>query len=409
MYRVLMLVLALTFVPALVTAQQPCTTDARHVVNELYRHMLERQADPGSAHWAQQLENGRMTVREVVRSIATSQEYTQRFVRTEAGEGTPYERSVAQLYRHILGRQPDPDGQRTFAQIAQREGPRAVVERIVNSREYNAQFGDWGVPGSGGVAFCAPAGRNQPSAQSNQTSAQTGEARRFRTMDRNNDGIVTRAEWRGSERSYNVHDWNNDGVLSGAELDPGSARTGRTVEDMEFDRDEEFDFLDANNNGRIEAREWHGSVAAFDRLDVNNDNRLSLAEFASVGGGARARVVPTTGTRIIVDARERWVDAGVTVERGDVMAFDASGQVRLSDNGNDVAAPAGAHSGRRAPQAPLPTNLAGALIGRIGNTQFAIGNQSSITAPASGRLFLGVNDDHLADNEGQFDVFVSVR
>jgi len=404
MYRVLMLVLALTFVPAVVTAQQPCTTDAQHVVNELYRHMLERQADPGSAHWVQQLDSGRMTVREVVSAIATSDEYMQRFVRTEAGEATPYERSVARLYRHILGRQPDPDGQRAFAQLAQRDGPHAVVERIVNSREYNEQFGDWGAPGSGGIVFCATAGRSQ-------RSAQTGAAapRRFRGMDRNNDGVISRSEWRGSDRSFDVHDWNNDGVLSGRELDPGSARSGRTVEDMEFDRDEEFDFLDVNNNGRIEPREWHGSVPAFDRLDVNNDNGLSRAEFTGVGGGARARVVPTTGTRVIVDARERWVDTGLSVERGDVMAFDASGQVRLSDDRNDVAGPAGALSGRRAAQAPLPSNLAGALIGRIANVEFAAGNQSSIRAPASGRLYLGVNDDHLPDNEGHFEVFVSVR
>jgi Ca2+-binding EF-hand superfamily protein len=394
-----MLVLSLTFVPAVVTAQQPCATDARHVVNELYRHMLERQADPGSAHWVQQLESGRMTVREVVRSITTSQEYTQRFVHTEAGEGTPYERSVARLYHHILGRQPDPEGQRAFAQLAQRDGLRAVIERILSSREYNGRLGDWGVPGSGGLTLCATAGRSR-------TSAQTGEARRFRSMDRNNDGIVTRAEWRGSDRSFDVHDWNNDGVLSGAELDPRSARSGRTVDDEEFDRDEQFDFLDVNNNGRIEPREWRGSVTAFDRLDVNNDNRLSHAEFSGVGG---ARIAPTSGTRIIVDPKERWVDTGLTVERGDLMAFDTSGQVQLSTDGNDVASPAGAHSGRRAAQAPLPSNLAGALIGRIGNVEFVIGTRSSMTAPASGRLFLGVNDDHLADNEGQFEVFVSVR
>jgi len=409
MYRVVIFVLALALTPALAAAQQPCTTDARHVVNELYRHMLERQADPGSAHWVQQLESGRMTVRDVVHAIATSPEYTQRFVYTEAGEGTPYERSVARLYRHILGRQPDPEGQRAFARLAQTSGARPVIERILNSREYNQQFGDWSVPGSGGVTFCAPAGAARGRVSSADTSAAIAD-RRFRGMDRNNDGIITRSEWRGSARSFEVHDWNDDGVLSGSELDPGAARTGRTIEDEDFDREEEFEFLDVNNNGRIEPREWHGSVAAFNRLDVNNDNRLSRAEFGPLGGGAAgARTVPTTGTRISVDARERWVDTGLFVERGDEMLFDASGTVRLSNNGNDVAGPAGAFSGRRAPQSPLSSQLAGALIGRIGTTEFAIGNQASITAPASGRLFLGVNDDHLADNEGHFEVFVSVR
>ena len=408
MYRAVMFVLALTFVPAVARAQQPCTTDARHVVNELYRHMLERQADSGSAHWVQQLEGGRMTVREVVHAIATSQEHMQRFIYTEGGENTPYERSVARLYRHILGRQPDAEGQRTFAQIAQRSGPRAVIERILSSREYTEQFGDWAAPGSGGVVFCAPAGAARGQTNSAVSSEPRTTARRFRGMDRNNDGVITREEWRGSDRSFEVHDWNNDGVLSRAEVDAGAARAGRSVEDENFERDEEFEFLDANNNGRIEAREWHGSVAAFDRLDANNDNRLSRAEFGGFGR-AQTQTVPTTGQRFTVDPRERWTDTGLTVERGDVIAFEMNGTVRLSNDASDVAGPAGAYSGRRAAQAPLPAQPAGALIGRIGASEFAIGNQSSITAPASGRLFLGVNDDHLADNRGQFEVFVSVR
>ena len=33
------------FTPGVAAAQQPCTTDARRVVDELYRHMLERSAD----------------------------------------------------------------------------------------------------------------------------------------------------------------------------------------------------------------------------------------------------------------------------------------------------------------------------------------------------------------------------
>jgi hypothetical protein len=85
------------FAPSVVAAQQPCTTDARHVVNELYRHLLERQADPASAGWVQELESGRMTVRDVVRGIANSPEHMQRFGQAEAGEGTTYERSVARV------------------------------------------------------------------------------------------------------------------------------------------------------------------------------------------------------------------------------------------------------------------------------------------------------------------------
>ena len=38
---------------------------------------------------------------------------------------------------------------------------------------------------------------------------------RFRGMDRNRDGVITRNEWRGNDQSFRVHDCNRDGVLSG--------------------------------------------------------------------------------------------------------------------------------------------------------------------------------------------------
>ena len=61
-----------------------------------------------------------------------------------------------------------------------------------------------------------------------------------------------------------------------------------------------------------------------------------------------------------------------------------------------------------APGAPLPRALAGALLGRIGSGQpFAIGNLTSVVMPADGELFLGVNDDGLNDNSGQFTVTVT--
>jgi hypothetical protein len=63
-----------------------------------------------------------------------------------------------------------------------------------------------------------------------------------------------------------------------------------------------------------------------------------------------------------------------------------------------------------APDAPISGVYAGALIGKIGfYSAIAIGNQSQITAPVSGVLYLGVNDDHLADNRGEFVVNVSVQ
>ena len=64
MLRVAVCLGALLVVPAVASAQQPCTTDARRTVDEIYRHMLERAPDRGSDTWVERLNNG-STVREV--------------------------------------------------------------------------------------------------------------------------------------------------------------------------------------------------------------------------------------------------------------------------------------------------------------------------------------------------------
>ena len=47
MLRVAVVISALTVVPSLAAAQQPCTTDSRQVVEQIYRQVLERSADAG--------------------------------------------------------------------------------------------------------------------------------------------------------------------------------------------------------------------------------------------------------------------------------------------------------------------------------------------------------------------------
>jgi Phycobilisome Linker polypeptide/Domain of unknown function (DUF4214)/EF hand len=406
MLRVVMLLLAVTLAPSVALAQQPCTTDARRVVNELYRHMLERGADSGSNAWVQHLERGG-TVRDLVRAIALSDEHQQRFWREEAGEDTPYLRAVGTMYRHILGRQPDAAGARSWATQASRSGVNSIVDQIVNSSEYTQQYGDWGVPGSGGLRFCAP---NNQGATNNQTAAAAANPvtqRRFRGMDRNNDGVINRTEWRGSRQSFEVHDWNNDGVLDGQEVDEAVARQGRTVDDENFDRVDRFENLDVNNNNRIDAREWHGTVAAFNRLDLNDDNVLSAAEFGATAVGDNP--VATSGNFIRVGGNQPWTDTGITVRAGDTITFDSGGTIRISNNRNDIAGAGGTLSGRREANAPLPNQVAGALIARIGNSPpLFIGNRRSVRAPFGGRLYLGINDDVLDDNAGDFQVTVNV-
>jgi hypothetical protein len=132
------------------------------------------------------------------------------------------------------------------------------------------------------------------------------------------------------------------------------------------------------------------------------------ASTGSTSSGTSSQGLASGTGRIQVPANGGWVNTGITVQQGQTLLFQTTGEVRLSTDMNDVATAAGAKSGRRAASAPLPTALAGALIGRVGNGQvFGIGNQTSVPAPNAGTLFLAVNDDQLADNAGSFGVEVT--
>lgn len=75
-----------------------------------------------------------------------------------------------------------------------------------------------------GMFLCASFAWLTPADAQSERGQQRGHAlgRRAATdvssMDRNNDGIVARDEWTGSEQEFERRDWNRDGMLSGDEL-----------------------------------------------------------------------------------------------------------------------------------------------------------------------------------------------
>ena len=154
-------------------------------------------------------------------------------------------------------------------------------------------------------------------------------------------------------------------------------------------------------------------TGAGDRQFASNEiSRIVLGRPVSAVGttGTPAPVAPpiltpATGGGIVVPAHQFWTATGVTVRRGELITFATSGEIQLSTDASDIAGSAGSRNNRTAPNAPLPSNLTGALIGRIDNgPAFAIGNQTSVRMPAAGVLYLGINDDHVADNRGEFRV-----
>lgn len=143
----------------------------------------------------------------------------------------------------------------------------------------------------------------------------------FQGMDRDGDGVITRAEWRGSDESFRRYDLNGDGVLSGDEVRaPG----------QESDIGAAFALVDLNGDGRVTREEWN---RAFDQLDQNRDGIVTQQEFwpgtAVKGGGTSARTNPT---RAFTAGRDRGLADGRQAGREDRElrnAWDLEGQREL--------------------------------------------------------------------------------
>jgi hypothetical protein len=117
--------------------------------------------------------------------------------------------------------------------------------------------------------------------------------------------------------------------------------------------------------------------------------------------GMRERTVNVT-------ARETWTDTGIDVRAGSPIYFMPSGEWRWGPNRRDGAAGESDSPFNRG--RPMPNQPAAALIGRIGEdpSAFIIGSDPRpVRARASGRLYLGINDDVLNDNTGSLRVVVA--
>ncbi len=130
--------------------------------------------------------------------------------------------------------------------------------------------------------------------------------------------------------------------------------------------------------------------------------------------------LPRGAISIRVPANVPWTDTGINLRAGDSVTVTASGSVAVETSGRiplkapggfapDCRAAASIYGGRfgifPAPQLPCWS-----LIGRIGGTGtiFEVGARSTFQARSDGRLFLGINDDTLANNSGFWAASVTV-
>jgi len=171
----------------------------------------------------------------------------------------------------------------------------------------------------------------------------------------------------------------------------GSARTIR-IDRAEVDR---IEFDSAGSGGAGSA--WGGGSNPGGGWDTGG----------RPGGGLDSGGRPS-GMRerqVSVSATTDWNDTGIEVRAGQSIAFEATGEVRWGRDRRD--GPAGEKNSPYNQARPLPNRPGAALIGRVGNDVFYIGDEGgAIRVRNSGRLQLGINDEYLADNSGSFRVTV---
>jgi hypothetical protein len=139
-----------------------------------------------------------------------------------------------------------------------------------------------------------------------------------------------------------------------------------------------------------------------------NSNEVAQVYMAAPAGNVQA--VGTAGrgssASFSVPANQQWTETAIIVREGEMLSLRVDGEISFGPN--DRATAAGVPRGTRGSGTPLPSAPAGALIGRVDDGQpFIVGRQTTVRMPASGRLFLGINDDVVSDNSGEFQVIVT--
>jgi hypothetical protein len=172
--------------------------------------------------------------------------------------------------------------------------------------------------------------------------------------------------------------------------------------------------------GMIEFREQRGwrdtrviqvPRAEVERIELEpargmEDRRPDRPEGRSEGrprpGGMRER-------EVWVSANTPWTDTGIDVRDGQSVFLDTHGGDILWRRGSHAKA-GGDESGRYDAARPIPSRPVGALIGKLNRDSrdyFFIGDsEGPVRVRSGGRLFLGVNDSNLTDNQGAFRVTV---
>jgi len=118
-----------------------------------------------------------------------------------------------------------------------------------------------------------------------------GGARGFEAADANQDGVVTREEYRAArEKAFSRIDRNGDGYLDDKDLPQRRMARRKAGERLKQLRTQ----FDTNRDGRVDKAEFiSGPMPAFDRADTDGNGELSAQEMQA----ARQAVQQRAGRR----------------------------------------------------------------------------------------------------------------
>jgi hypothetical protein len=115
---------------------------------------------------------------------------------------------------------------------------------------------------------------------------------------------------------------------------------------------------------------------------------------------------------VSVAGNEPFTDTGVDLKKGDKVTVTATGKVRPSvTDPNVFATPDGVANRPDLRQYNVIPNVNhSGLMGWIGDNgaPFPVGSRDEFVAPKAGRLFFGINDKGVENNDGKFQATVTV-
>lgn len=108
-----------------------------------------------------------------------------------------------------------------------------------------------------------------------------------------------------------------------------------------------------------------------------------------------------------LDAKERWLDTGLTIKSGQEIMFSSSGSIGI--DAKTMVFQDGELNLNWHKMKTMPTQPTGALIARVGEDgpPFYVGNnRAPMKITRSGNLYIGINDFDFDDNTGSFKVVI---